>query len=326
MALRTLSRRAGACSGERAQDMAAPLLWLILNEELLLHGAFSLLITFLHTLKHTRSPLRYSKTGPVGFLNPTSCHPHQSSNPNQNFIKLRLDKYTLLLKFEWNFYFILSTSILSFTPGTILLQAAAKPHLCSAQLQNPSCNAWKKPWQCLGYSCTETAVYHVYKYCLISSPTISSACAICCLLWHVQTELFTAATAFFCACTQLHQCSHTARSPKATVMQKINQVDEKIPPYLLSLSLPFGGGAPGQTHPVIHMGRSVARGRGRLSSPLCWGWGCATDKEGPEEVAKSIRSLENRTKNAGDQYLGIPEYWGPSCWGWWVCFIYGRGL
>lgn len=101
--------------------------------------------TLSNTHTHTKSALGYSKTGPVGFLNTTSCHSQQSSNPNQNFIKLHLDKYTLLLKFEWNFCFILSTSTLSFIPGTILLQAAAKPLLCSAQLQNPSCDAWKKP-------------------------------------------------------------------------------------------------------------------------------------------------------------------------------------
>lgn len=199
------------------------------------------------TFSKTHTPLKYSKTGPVSFLNPTSCHLQQFSNPNQNFIKLHLDKYPLLLKFELNFCFILSTSILSLIPRTILLQAAAKPLVCSAQLQNPSCDAWKEPWQCLGYSCTETAVYHVYKYCLISSHTIPSACAICCLLWHVQTELFTAATAFFCACTQHHQCSPTARSSRATVMQKINEVNEEIPLYLVPLPLPFVEGAPGQT-------------------------------------------------------------------------------
>lgn len=111
-----------------------------------------------HSQTHTQQmSLRYSKTGPVGFLNPTSCHPQQSPNPNQNFINFHLDKYTLWLKFKWNFCFILSTSIPSFTPGTILLQAAAEPLSCSAQLQNPSCDAWKKPltmsWLLMYWDC-----------------------------------------------------------------------------------------------------------------------------------------------------------------------------
>lgn len=175
----------------------------------------------------------------------------------------------------------------------------------SAQLSSktPPAMPEKNPWQCLGYSCTETAVYHVYKYCLISPHTISSACAICCLLWHVQTELLTAANAFFCACTQLHQCS-----PKATVMQKINQVNEKIPPYLLPH--PFVGN-PWTNHTVIHMGRAWQEEEG----------GCpALSAQGGD--VPHTNKVQKRWLLPSDAWRTGPKR---TSWGWWACFICGRG-
>lgn len=106
----------------------------------------------------------------------------------------------------------------------------------SAQLQNPSCDACKKPWQCLGYSCTETAVYHVYKYCLIPSHTISSACTICCLLWHVQAELFTTATEFSSVLVRhLAQLVFIPQGHNNT--ENLTKLMKKIPLYLFTFLL-----------------------------------------------------------------------------------------
>lgn len=154
----------------------------------------------------------------------------------------------------------------------------------SALLQNPSCDACKKPWQCLGYLCTETAVYHVYKYCLISSHTISSACTICCLLWHVQTAIssqqrLTSSTDFFflCLCSTLHNgCLTTKRAPDAIRTQKIHKINVEIPFYLLNFILTSQGHKReprvcqscglGKAHQGIYMGWSTAANERRWNT------------------------------------------------------------
>lgn len=134
-------------------------------------------------------------------------------------------------------------------------------------------------------------------------PVPSAASCDLCRLSSSQQQL----CAFSCACTQHHQCSPTAPSPKATIVQKINQINEEIPLYLLLLALPFVGGAPGQT--TRWGARQVVEGD------------CPPPSAQDGDVPQTWK-VQKKWQKPSDAWRTGPKR---RSWGWWACFICGGG-